>query len=234
MIKDVLRYLRSSTNMKQDELAAYLNIKRSTYTRYESGTIQPDAIALSKLADLYNVSVDFILERQADDYSFEERRLLKAFKTASTYARGLAFYALDSSSGCSTKDATQTEEEFAIDYYPDYPVSAGVGNFIDDTQKETLILSQKPPHGACFVNVVTGDSMEPMFYGGDKVFVSPEPVSEGQIGVFFYDNVSYIKKLGRGELISVNPLRDNIKIENPERFFCLGKVLGKVDESTIK
>lgn len=70
---DILRNLRNSKGLSQKELTDRLNINRSTYARYETSSTQPDFNTLAKLADFYDVSIDYILGRQENkiDPEFE-------------------------------------------------------------------------------------------------------------------------------------------------------------------
>lgn len=56
-----LRDMREDKDLKQRELAEMLNVSQTTYSRYESGELDIPSAALIKLADFYNVSVDYIL-----------------------------------------------------------------------------------------------------------------------------------------------------------------------------
>lgn len=58
-----LRDMREDKDLKQRELAEMLNVSQTTYSRYESGELDIPRAALIKLADFYNVSVDYILGR---------------------------------------------------------------------------------------------------------------------------------------------------------------------------
>ena len=58
-----LRDMREDRDLKQRELAEMLNVSQTTYSRYESGELDIPSAALIKLADFYNVSVDYILGR---------------------------------------------------------------------------------------------------------------------------------------------------------------------------
>lgn len=58
-----IRSLRIKNKMTQKQVASYLHIDRTTYTGYESGKRFPDARTLCKLADLLDVSVDYLLGR---------------------------------------------------------------------------------------------------------------------------------------------------------------------------
>lgn len=56
-----LRALREDSDIKQKEIAEALQIKPNTYNRYECGVNEPDIAMLIKLADYFEVSLDFLL-----------------------------------------------------------------------------------------------------------------------------------------------------------------------------
>ncbi len=58
-----IRYLREDNDYKQKQLAEYLNVSQNTYSQYENGVIELTAPTLVKLADFYDVSVDYLLGR---------------------------------------------------------------------------------------------------------------------------------------------------------------------------
>ncbi|MBQ6753335.1 MAG: helix-turn-helix transcriptional regulator [Clostridia bacterium] len=58
-----LRNIREDNDIKQKELAALLHVSQNTYSQYETGTISLTAEVLIKLADYYNCSVDYLLDR---------------------------------------------------------------------------------------------------------------------------------------------------------------------------
>lgn len=58
-----IRNLRVENDKLQIELAAYLNVKQTTYSKYELGKINIPVDVLIKLADLYDVSLDYIVGR---------------------------------------------------------------------------------------------------------------------------------------------------------------------------
>lgn len=59
-----LKRLREDRKLSQQQLADRLNINRSTYARYELGQTQPDYETLQRLADFYEVSVDYLFGRE--------------------------------------------------------------------------------------------------------------------------------------------------------------------------
>lgn len=63
MIFERIRNLREDNDKKQQELADYLNVKQTTYSKYELGKINIPIEIFIKLADYYDVSVDYLLGR---------------------------------------------------------------------------------------------------------------------------------------------------------------------------
>ena len=58
-----LRGIREDRDIRQREVAEYLNVSQNTYSQYETGIISLTAEVLIKLADYYNVSIDYLLDR---------------------------------------------------------------------------------------------------------------------------------------------------------------------------
>ena len=58
-----LRNIREDKDIKQKDIAKYLNISQNTYSQYETGVISLTAEVLIKIADFYNVSIDYLLDR---------------------------------------------------------------------------------------------------------------------------------------------------------------------------
>ena len=56
-----LRDLREDRDLKQRQVADYLNCAQRTYSNYELGNRDIPTEVLIKLSSLYNVSVDYIL-----------------------------------------------------------------------------------------------------------------------------------------------------------------------------
>ena len=53
--------LRKEINISQSTLAKELGIAQNTLSQYESGKREPDNETLIKLADFFNVSIDYLL-----------------------------------------------------------------------------------------------------------------------------------------------------------------------------
>lgn len=49
--------------MTQNQMAELLNVSQNTYSQYETGKIEWTASTLIKIADYFDVSVDYLLDR---------------------------------------------------------------------------------------------------------------------------------------------------------------------------
>lgn len=58
-----LRILRKNNNLSMKELGKVIGVAESTISLYENGKREPDNNTLSLLADFFNVSIDYLLER---------------------------------------------------------------------------------------------------------------------------------------------------------------------------
>ena len=64
MVCERIRALREDHDKKQTELAEYLGIQQNTYSDYETGKITVPIDALIKLADYYQVTLDYLVGRE--------------------------------------------------------------------------------------------------------------------------------------------------------------------------
>lgn len=55
-----LKRARESSKMTQQEVADKLSTSRSNITKYEIGTLEPNIETIGMLAELYNVSTDWL------------------------------------------------------------------------------------------------------------------------------------------------------------------------------
>lgn len=62
---EIIRDLREDRDLKQKDVADYLQMSRTTYNHYELGHTSLNEDIIVKLADLYNVTPNFILNYNA-------------------------------------------------------------------------------------------------------------------------------------------------------------------------
>ena len=64
MIFRRIRELREDRDLTQTVLADYLGVRQTTYSKYELGRIEVPVEVLIKLADYYQVSLDYLVGRE--------------------------------------------------------------------------------------------------------------------------------------------------------------------------
>ena len=68
-----LKKLREDHDLTQEEIAKVLNVKQTTYSKYELGRLSIPANALMKLADLYKTSMDYLVGRTNNPLPYEDK-----------------------------------------------------------------------------------------------------------------------------------------------------------------
>ncbi|KEI75858.1 helix-turn-helix domain-containing protein [Clostridium botulinum] len=69
MFGDRLRELREEKQLTQEELGKLLNVSRQAVSSYEKGENEPTIDALVKIANIFNVSLDYLLSRTKERYN---------------------------------------------------------------------------------------------------------------------------------------------------------------------
>lgn len=225
-----LREKREELGLKQSELGKLLGITGSAIGNYENGISSPKADILYRVFDVLKCDANYLFqdemkELQADDLTVPEIQMIKKYRVLDQHGQEAVTAILD----IEFKRAEQKLS--AVDNNVIYPTryflqaaSAGTGEFSAD-DFEDLDLIKRPPAGTTYIVHVAGDSMEPTFSDGDKLFVSQQQdIRVGEIGIFNQDGHSYVKELGHGVLLSHNSAYSPLPLDSTIR--CQGKVLG--------
>ena len=192
-------------------LSENTGISTGNISDWKSGRSMPTAKKLISLADFLNCSIDYLLGRTNNPEINSETVKLPLIVPEKI-----------------NKSNTKT---IIIPFYRT-PASAGTGSWLsDETPVEyTNVPKTEKTSSADFMLEVRGDSMQPKFFDGDRILIkNSESIYEGEIGVFILNGESYIKKMGRNELISLNPAYGPIKLTEYDDIRCAGKVLGTLD-----
>lgn len=211
MFKDIFKHLLQNSAITAYQMSKDTGISESLISNWKSGRQLPKYDSLNTLADYFKVSGDYLLGR-TDNPKID------------TETVKLPLITPEKINGTSTKT-------IIIPFYRT-PASAGTGLWLsDETPVEyTNVPKNEKTSAADFMLEVRGDSMQPKFFDGDRVLVKQtESIYEGEIGVFILNNESYIKKMGRKELISLNPAYNPINLKEYDDIRCAGKVLGTLD-----
>ncbi|WP_315119467.1 helix-turn-helix transcriptional regulator [uncultured Clostridium sp.] len=80
MFATILKNLREEFEMTQEQVGKLLNITKQAIYSYEKGENEPTIDAIVKIADVFNVSVDYLLGRtkQRENLYIKNELLLEA------------------------------------------------------------------------------------------------------------------------------------------------------------
>ncbi len=238
-------------NINQVQLAEKLNISKGTVNNWARGNNSPDVDTVPKICEVLGISIlDLYSETKSesigtsrpektasplsDKLSLIEQDHIKKYRTLDSYGKEAVDEILAIEyRRCSAPDQTPTTEaDVVVFIMPGFlsPMSAGVGQPAGEDYPENYHLTKEPPRGASYIATVSGDSMEPTFHNGDKLFIHAcTDIAVGQIGVFYMNGQQWVKELGGGELISHNS--DYPPRPITEDIICQGLVLGVCDDS---
>lgn len=66
-----LKTLRKKSGKSQQDIADKVGISRARYSHYENNHVEPDMDLIRHLAELYNVSTDYLLGHDSEESEFE-------------------------------------------------------------------------------------------------------------------------------------------------------------------
>lgn len=78
MFSSRIKALRKEKKKTQNDLATYLNVRRSTYGEYERGIITPPYDKIKAIADYFEVSVDYLMGSDVSKKSTDVSKTLTA------------------------------------------------------------------------------------------------------------------------------------------------------------
>ena len=237
---EIIKMLRVKSKMTQEELGEKLGVQKSAIRKYEKGEVENiKRSSIKKMADLFNVTPSYLMgwediipTSEESKYTGKEKAVIDKYRAIDSDMKGAVENVLDTFYNITlSKDDIESVKETLARYkeIPCYPklASAGCGQYVfDDIPFDMIRIDADKYKKADYAIQVNGDSMQPTFYDGDTLLVERHAIpSIGEIGIFIVDGMSYVKRMGNGELLSDNKDYPNVK---GDEGICMGKVLGKV------
>lgn len=241
---DTFNEMRKLSKMSLDELSLKSGVPKGTLTKITSGiTRSPSLENMKSLVYAMGFSL-----KDLDDglhatnlFSVEEQEHIKKYRVLDEHGKKMVDFILTEESNRMHAAQTALEPPAAAGPEPIYlytlteymdPMSAGTGQPVGDGYGETLLLKKQPPRGTSYVAPIAGDSMEPTYHHGDRLFVQAcYSINIGEVGVFLMGGQQWVKELGEGVLISHNPAYPPLPITDD--IWCQGRVLGVCDKSYL-
>lgn len=234
---EMVKHFRLQKNLTMEELAKKLGKAKSSISKWESGERSPKIYEIEEIAEFFGVEPNVMMfgfgkvkrtstTKQILDSVFSKLEEPRQDKVVA-YAKS----ELDDQNKVVEIAGYQTEKEYP--YYDD-AVSAGTGQYIGTSQRETITLPVE--FDADYVVPVCGDSMEPEYHDGDYIFIeSTVNLNDGEIGVFELYGDTYVKQLiledDHAYLHSLNKKYKDMKVDADSDFRVLGRVVGRYNEN---
>lgn len=243
--------VRKEHGYTRESLAQELGISKFTLRNYELESTEPGHTFLKQISDFFNVSVDYLMELSEEkeimtSYNLKssEYEHIKKYRSLDSHGKDIVdtilnkeverVITLEKTNNAEILDFqanTSTQRTRTLHYYQRL-ASAGTGQFVfDDVPVDLIEIPDIPEYKKVKYAIgVNGRSMEPLYYDGDILLVEPcKEIGIGEIGIFKVDGDSFVKKLGKNILISVNGEYSDIPIT--EETHCLGLVVDKISNT---
>lgn len=241
---DRVRKLREGRNMTQTELSETLGMKTyTTVSKWEKNENFPKGKDLKKLAEIFNVTSDYLLGLTDDKLKkittqnekteiisiydqLEEPRQEKVLNYAKEQLEEQENYNI-----ISIFNKPQDDEDYITDYVEGL-VAAGHGTFQEDNlHMEVRLRAKDVPNEYDTIAKVAGDSMEPLIEDNDLLFIKvTSQVDVNDIGIFQINGKNFVKKLkrdydGSWYLQSLNNSYEEIHLTENDDIRTIGEVV---------
>ena len=241
---DRVRKLREGRNMTQTELSEILGMKTyTTVSKWEKNENFPKGKDLKKLAEIFNVTSDYLLGLTDDKLKkmttqnekteiisiydqLEEPRQEKVLNYAKEQLEEQ-----ENSNIISIFNKPQDDEDYITDYVEGL-VAAGHGTFQEDNlHMEVRLRANDVPNEDDTIAKVAGDSMEPLIEDNDLLFIRvASQIDVNSIGIFQVNGKNFVKKLkrdydGSWYLQSLNSGYEEIYLSEDDDIRTIGEVV---------
>lgn len=244
-----LKELRIERGLSQKELASHVGVDRTSIGKYEMHDVLPSREVLFKLADYFDVSMDYLLGyKNSNNYlTPQQRKLIDLYEHANEQAKRIVDYVLNDASQKTLHSKKAAEELSIIKHFKQPHINipvvgrAAAGMPIEMIQSDNGSLSiddDKIQYGD-FAVIAVGDSMIGAgICDGDRVVIRPQPtVENGELALVAIDNDSTIKRFHKDymgfKLVPANPNHSIQQYPPDYPVRILGKVVKVIKEAEL-
>nr|DAS31542.1 MAG TPA: Repressor protein CI [Caudoviricetes sp.] len=241
---DRVRKLREGRNMTQTELSEILGMKTyTTVSKWEKNENFPKGKDLKKLAEIFNVTSDYLLGLADSKLGkitaqSEKNEIISIYdqlenprqEKVLNYAKE-QLEEQENSNIISIFNKPQDDEDYITDYVEGL-VAAGRGIFQEDNlHMEVKLRANDVPNEYDTIAKVAGDSMEPLIEDNDLLFIKiTSQVDVNDIGIFQVNGKNFVKKLkrdydGSWYLQSLNNSYEEIHLTENDDIRTIGEVV---------
>lgn len=249
-----IKELRIKRGITQEELAQQIGVTKGAIGNYENEVSSPKIELMYKLFEALDCDANYLHQDDMKNSIYRDtatpeefEKLVKPYRSLDPHGQQTVDIILDreaervkqlldtqgqlrqSQDRITELEAQEQVLNRLLSYYGRIAAAGKSYGFEDMICGTIQVPLTDENQRADYAIGVSGDSMEPDFTGEDIVYVQKAThLNMGEIGIFQKDNCIYIKKVGDGALLSINPSYDPIPGEGVK---VLGRVLGKLEES---
>lgn len=236
----VIRKYRLKAGLDQLDVARQLCCSGNTIGGWEKGRNGPSLDIIARLCEVLNIPLYELMGVPAPEPTLpeEDARSLANLHALSEYNRQtidqLVLRLLSEQEQVQKRMLRQYNSR--IQYVDQLCPAAGPGTPAPDyAEPEMLYLrASRASESSDLVMKVNGDSMEPDYPDGCRVFVNTgEETPIGEVGIFIVDGEFYIKQRRADCLYSLNRSHADIRFHEDMDIKHYGRVVGIVDEEDV-
>ena len=225
---DEIMSIKKEKKCTTKKLADMSGVPKGTLDKILSGqTKDPKIQTLVSICSVLGCEIYDILNVNKKGISKEDATLISKYNALDSYGKNTVDAVIDAE----TKRVNNTKRTYypnirSINHYV-IGASAGTGMLLTSSDYD-VIKAGNVPENVDFTVSVSGNSMEPLFFDGDILFVEKTNKLEyNEIGIFIKNGESYVKRLGKNALISENPKYAPIYFKDGDEINVCGRVIGK-------
>lgn len=232
----IIRRARMARGLSQEELASQIGVSRNTVAAWETSHSRPDLDTIPELCRVLKISLASFFGIKRNSRSVQEQAILDLFFSLEEPDREVIQWEMESiKERREKKFRDETLSSYVTCFSSTLGVAAGFGATLqDEAGEEVILLKDKLTSRADEVVTVTGRSMEPTFFDGDKVLVERcDSLKPGEIGIFLVEDTGFIKEYQSDGLYSHNPDYPVMTFHEHTSVLCVGRVLGVLNDSQL-
>ncbi len=241
---DNFNEMRRQSGLSLDELSEKSGVPKGTLSKISAGITERPALETMRVLvyamgyTLNDLEDNTNIKQLTNNLSIAENNIIKKYRTLDKYGKETVSGVLEFEyKRCQEQDKEELSAPLTGDiiYLPDpiQSASAGYGQLADDDTADMIAIQANPiTSKAHYIMRVSGKSMEPKFFDGQRVLVRNQPTIEpGEIGIFIIGGERFIKTYRGDHLESTNPDYPDVPVDNYSK--CIGKVLGILQDDWI-
>lgn len=245
-----IKELRENKNISRNDFATMIGVTVGAISNYENDVSSPKEPILFKIIETLECEPNYIfqdmvkIKNKKNDVTIAEYEHVKKYRFISKRSPdgakmvdsilnreySLAKQISDQQNRIQeleTENQEISEKITLLRIYTYFGRIACAGESFDFSEIPDETIEAPYMEGADFIIGVNGDSMEPDYHDGDRLYVKKtDRMTYGDVGIFTINNECFLKEYGKDGLISRN--KDYNNMAGTEDVQLIGKVIGKV------